>query len=166
MRYSSGIAAAAVLAACGGSLARAGGDSGGGGQSAVSLQPGEWEMTTTIIRMSVPEPTTNLPVPPPHTARVCVTPEQAASPARDLTESLDGCTGQNHWGPDGRIEVSLLCETPQGAVQLRIDGHHRATAVDLNQQVSTRWEGSTLVMDARITGRRIGECTARRPASR
>jgi hypothetical protein len=159
MRYLSGIVATALLAASGGTQDRQAGDS-AGGAAATSIEPGEWEMTTTIIRMSVPEPAADLPVPPPHTARICITPEQAASPARDLTGRLDGCTGQNHWGADGRIEISLRCPTPQGAVQVRIAGRHSAASVELDQKVITHWEGSALEMDARITGRRIGGCRA------
>lgn len=158
MRHLSGIAAIVLIAASGGSGHR---DAPAGGEPppVTSIEPGEWEMTTTIVRMRVPEPTTDLPVPPPHTARVCITPEQAAAPGRDFT-GRDGCTGQNHWGADGRIEISLRCPTPMGAVQVRIAGQHSATSVELDQKVITRWEGSALEMDARITGRRIGECRA------
>lgn len=158
MRHWSGIAAIVLIAASGGSGHREA-SAGGEPSAATSIQPGEWEMTTTIVRMRVAEPTADLPVPPPHTARVCITPEQAASPGQDFTDR-DGCTGQNHWGADGRIEISLRCPTPQGAVQVRIAGRHSATSVELDQKVITHWEGSALEMDARIAGRRIGTCRA------
>jgi hypothetical protein len=164
MSYSSGIAAAAVLSAFGGSLSGEGGNSGGGQPAAVSLQPGQWEMTNTIVRMSVPGMPADLQMPPPNTTRTCITPEQAASPTFDLTNhEYRDCTVETNSIAGGRIHFSVQCQIPQGTIRATIDGRHDATTIALDHRISTRWQDATAEVDSRLTGRRIGECPAGEP---
>jgi hypothetical protein len=168
MRLVIGIAAVAALAACGGGNdggnKAADGKTGGGGSSAATMQPGEWEMTTTITRMNVPglPAGTSPPMPGPQTSRTCLTAAEVAENANFVNESAgEGCTAQNSRMSGGRIEANVQCTRPQGQVRMTMNGQYTATTLEMTQQVQTSAPGGQNVeMEARIAGRRIGDCPA------
>ena len=169
MRQLIGIAAVLALAACGGGSEggdgnkAAEGKAGGGASAGVTMQPGQWEMTTTITRMAVPGMPAgmNAPIPPPQTARNCLTAEEVAQTnANFINESAgEGCTSENSSMSGGRIQATIQCNRPEGQVRMTMSGQYTATTIDVTQQVRTAAQGGqNIEMDSRITGRRIGDC--------
>lgn len=162
------LAAAAALSACGGgdgdgnkAAGAAGG--GGGGAGGATMQPGEWEMTTTVTNMNVPGMPAGMkaPMPAPQTARNCLTPADVAENANFVNESAgEGCTAQNSSMRGGRIQATVQCNRPEGQMRMTMNGQYTPTTLELTQQVQTTAGGQNVEMEARITGRRIGDCPA------
>ena len=174
------VSAAALLAAACGSESGSGNRSeagkagagnssaaaGGGGSAAPALQAGEWEMTTQVLSMNIPNMPKGMspPLPQPTTVRTCVTPEQAANPSGGfLTGSGDdgGCTSENVSMSGGRIQATVQCRAETGTMRSTINGEMSATSYAITQQVETSAQGMTMEMESRTTGRRIGDCPAR-----
>lgn len=167
MKFSIAFTATAMLAAFGIDPGAASGQpDGGGAPAAMAVQPGEWEMTTAIVRMQFPDRRAGetIPVPPPSTTRSCITPEQAASPTLDLAQHSQNadCTLVDNSSGGGRLRISLLCRLPPGAMRVTIDGRYTATTLELDQRMTIDGASGPMEMDARIAGRRIGECRGRR----
>ena len=165
MRLLIGIAAAAAASACGGG-SDGGNEAGGGkagGSAGAAMQPGQWEMTTTVTRMNVPGmPAGVNPTPPPNTSRTCLTAEDVRENANFVSESAgEGCTSQNASMSGGRIQATIQCNRPEGQMSMTMDGQYTPTTLALTQQIRTSMAGGQNVeMDARMTGRRIGDCPA------
>ena len=168
MRHSIALAAALALAGFGAGYAVRAAISGGREEPpTVAMQPGEWETTTTIVRISLPGMPSDAPLPPPSTARNCLTPEQAASPHVVRGIEDPNCTQQDGSAAAGRIRISLQCRTPESTTEATIEGNYTATTFDATQQTRTQMEEATIEIDARIAGRRIGDCPrAGRPTRR
>ncbi|HYJ31363.1 MAG TPA: DUF3617 domain-containing protein [Allosphingosinicella sp.] len=169
MRLLIGVAALVALSACGGGNEGDGnkaadGKAGGGGGSAATMQPGEWEMTTTVTRMNVPgmPAGANAPMPGPQTARTCLTAADVAENANFVNETAGaGCTSQGGSMSGGRIQANVQCTRPEGQMRMTMNGQYTATTLEMTQQVQTSMPGGQNVeMEARIAGRRVGDCPA------
>lgn len=168
MRKSSAAIAVLLLAACGGQSGNeqgAEGEAGGAAGASVSLQPGQWEMTTEVVSMNIPNMPAGMtpPMPPPTTVRTCLTPEQAAAPGGDfITGSGEGggCRSENMSMENGRIQGTVQCQAEGGSMTAAVSGQFTPTSYEINQQVETSAEGMTMEMESRTTGRRVGDCPA------
>ena len=172
------IAAAAVLmlAACGGSgdgeadrtadkaEAESGAGSAAAGGAAFAMNPGEWEMTVQMVRMSAPGvPAGAMPQAPATTVRTCLTPEQASQPTPGFLTgggqagADSNCTYENFSNAGGRIQGTVQCTMPEGTMRMTLDGTVTATSYEMTQQ--TQMSGANqMEMENRITGRRVGDC--------
>ena len=177
MRRSTAILAAVLLASCGGTngndqkaaegaeaTADASGSGGGAGAS-VTMQPGQWEITTTVAEVSMPNMPQGMsaPTPPPTTVRTCLTAQQATAPSGSfLTGSGEGagCTTENMSMSGGRIRGTVQCNQQGTRMRSTMDGQFAPTSFEVNQQVETSAQGMDMTMQSRVTGRRIGDCPA------
>lgn len=168
-----------ALAACGGqsgneqaaksgnAAAESGGTAAAGagaGAAAASLQAGQWEITTAVLSMEVPNMPAGMspPTPPPTTVRTCLTPDQARAPNGGfLTGSGEGsgCTAQNMSMTGGRIQGTVQCSQQGSQMHSTMEGQFSPTSFEINQQVETAAQGMTMNMRSRTTGRRVGDCT-------
>jgi len=175
MKHSIAAAAALMLAACGsqseGDGEKAGEKgaavtSGAAGGGAVAMTPGQWEMTVQMIRMTVPgmPEGASPPAMPATTIRTCLTPEQASQPNADFltgTSANGDCSYENMSMGGGRLQGSVQCNTPGGAMRATFEGQFTPTSYEMTQQAQVGNEGSPgMEMETRITGRRIGDCPA------
>lgn len=163
-------AAVLVLAACG--------KSGGGNESSgsgggilgggVSLQPGEWEMKTEFVNVAA----AGLPAgmaegmkkSASSTTRTCMTPEEAKGPKGDLFagDKSGNCKSEGFSWSGGKISGKTTC-TGQGGVGktvMTMDGSYAAQTMDMTMKSETDLAGKPMTMEMRITGRRVGECSA------
>ena len=172
MRQWIGIAALA-LAACGcngdkaadGNAADGNAASAGGGSAAAQMQPGLWEITTTVASINVPNMPAGVtpPLPPPTTVRTCLTPEQAAQPNADfLTGSGEsgGCTYESSSMSGGRIEATVQCNADGAQMRSAMNGQFTPDSYEVTQRVTTSAQGMNMEMESRTTGRRVGDCPA------
>jgi hypothetical protein len=172
MRLWIGITGALALAACSGGnegddgnkAASAKGGAGGGGSAGLTMQPGEWEMTMTVTKMTAPGMTADMAAAqPPQTARNCLTAEEVAQANANFVGGIsgsEGCTSENSSMSGGRIQATIQCNTPQGQARVTMSGQYTATTLDITQQMRTNAGGQNVEMDSRITGRRVGDCAA------
>ena len=145
---------ALALVSCGGA------DSGGAGGSG-TFQPGQWEMTMQMVRMNAPNlpQGTQMPLPPPQTIRHCMTEQEASRPGADLLAGgQSGCTSNNVSFADGRIQGNVQCTQQGTTMDMTLSGEYTPTTMEMNQQIRTQQAGTTVEMEARMTGRRVGDC--------
>lgn len=173
MRQWIGLASALALTACGGGgdgNSAAGGNgtaapAGGGGAAGAAMQPGQWEITTTVTRMNIPGMPAGAtpPMPAPTTVGVCLTPEQAARPGADFVTGsgqAQGCTYESNSIAGGRIQARVQCAMPGGSMRSNITGQFTATSYEVSQQVTVPAQGANMEMESRTVGRRVGDCPA------
>jgi hypothetical protein len=168
-------AAALALTACGSSekggnasSAAGGSGSGGGSASGVSLQPGEWEMKTEVVNVTAE----GLPAgiaeglksQASSTTRTCMTPEEAKGPKGDMFAQGNpaNCKSEGFSWAGGRIQGKTTCTGQGGAGKtvMTMDGRYGAQNIDMTMKSETDLGGKAMNMEMRVSGRRVGECTA------
>ena len=173
-------AAALALAACGGSgndkggNAQAGGGNGsaaaggGGSASGVSLRPGEWEMKTEVVNVAAE----GLPAgiaegmkaQASSTSKTCMTPEEAKGPKGDMFSGNNpaNCKSEGFSWSGGRINGKTTCtgQGGVGATEMTMSGSYGAETIDMTMKSKTDLAGKAMTMEMRVSGRRVGECTA------
>jgi hypothetical protein len=171
------IAAAGLLAlaACGSSGSKSGGNgaasatsSGGGGApgAAISLQPGEWEMTMEMLNVTAPgmPPAVAAQMKRRTTSRTCMSPEEAKGPKPDTfvpQQNGMNCKREDFaWG-GGRIHGKTTCTgiNGSGTIVTEMDGEYSAQSMDMTMKTDTKTSGVSMAAEMRLTGRRVGECT-------
>lgn len=164
-------AAVLVLAACGkpgggneSSAAAGGGGSGGG----ISLQPGEWEMKTEVVNVAAEGLPAGMAEGMKKTAssttRTCMTPEEAKGPKGDLFagDKSGNCKSEGFSWAGGRISGKTVCTGQGGAgkTEMTMDGTYSAQNMDMTMKSKTDLGGKAMTMEMRVSGRRLGECSA------
>jgi hypothetical protein len=183
-------AAALALAACGSSGGDKAGESGGNGSAAatgsggdsskgaasgeggsgsgVSLQPGEWEMKTEVVNVKVeglPEGVADgMKAQAGGTNRTCMTPEEAKGPSADVFAKNNpaNCKSEGFSWSGGRIQGKTTCtgEGGAGKTVMTMDGRYSPQSIDMTMKSETDMMGKAMTMEMRVSGRRVGECTA------
>jgi hypothetical protein len=171
-------AAALALASCSGgdkggeggngSAAAAQGGGSGGSASGVSLQPGEWEMKMEVVDVKVEGLPEGLAEGMKSQAgginRTCMTPEEAKAPKGDIfaNDKSGNCKSEGFKWEGGRIEGKTTCAGQGGTGQtvMTMDGKYSAQSIDMTMKSETDMMGKPMTMEMRVSGRRVGECTA------
>ena len=138
----------------------------------VRVAPGEWERRIEILSVEAPGMPHELaarlrqPRPP---LRYCITPEQAAQPARvsdAIARPQAGCTMRDFTMQDGRMEGRMVCrEGTPAQTTTAMSGSYSPEGFDYRSRVEMPppiGEG-VVRLDVRTTGRRIGPCPAQAP---
>lgn len=141
----------ATLTACGGAAAES------------TLAPGQWEMTTEVTNVTIPNlpAGVNPPMPPASTSSYCLTPEQARNPdANFVTGSGNsgGCSSQDYAMRDGRISGNVQCQHQGATMRASITGQYQRENFEMNMDMQTAMQGQNIQMKTRTTARRTGEC--------
>jgi hypothetical protein len=171
-------AAALALAACGssgGDKASEGGNgstaatgSSGGAASGVSRQPGEWEMKTEVVNVKVeglPEGVADgMKAQAAGTNRTCMTPEEAKGPSADVFAKNNpaNCKSEGFSWSGGKIQGKTTCsgEGGTGKTVMTMDGRYTPQSIDMTMKSETDMMGKAMTMEMRVSGKRVGECTA------
>lgn len=164
-------AAVLVLAACGksggGNESSAAGGGGSASASGVNLQPGEWEMKTEVVNVAAE----GLPAgiaegmkaQASSTTKTCMTPEEAKGPKGDIFAGKDSnCKSENFSWSGGTIKGKTVCTGQGGAgrTEMEMDGKYSAQSIDMTMKSKTDLAGKAMTMEMRVSGRRVGECSA------
>jgi hypothetical protein len=174
MRILTGTAAVAAmlaLAACG-SSDKSGGNgtaaASGGGSGGVSLQPGEWEMKMEVVDVKAE----GLPAgmadgmkkSASSTTKTCMTPEEAKGPKGDIFagNKSGSCKSEGFKWEGGRIQGKTTCPGQAGTGQtvMTMDGRYSPQSIDMTMKSETDLMGKPMTMEMRVSGKRIGECSA------
>ena len=161
-------AAVLALAACGSPGSGGNESSAVGGGSGVSLQPGEWEMKTEVVNVSAeglpPGMMDSMKQSAASTTRTCMTPEEAKGPKGDLfaDDKSGNCKSEGFRWAGGRIQGKTICTSPggPGKTVMEMDGRYSAQSIDMTMKSETDLGGKAMKMEMRMSGRRVGECTA------
>ena len=173
MRMLTAAAALLALAGCGGAddgndATAANGASGAAasGGGSVQLEPGLWEMKAEVVNVEgLPKEIGDaMKSAAGQAQQSCITPEEVKEANAGLLtgENDKDCKQEGFAFRDGRIQGKLVCtggDTP-GTATLEMNGTYSARALDLTQKMTTAGEGPSMVMETRLTGRRVGECPA------
>jgi hypothetical protein len=178
-RRTAALAATLLLAACSGqggneqdanaagNQASGGGSGGeaGGGAASVALQPGMWETTVEVTRLSVSNMPQGItpPTPPPTTASYCLTAEQAAQPSAGFLTGggeAGGCSYENFSMANGRMSGSVQCNVAGTSSRSTFDGQFTPSSYEITTQVTATAAGMTTETETRTTARRTGDCPA------
>lgn len=143
--------------------------------SAVSLQPGQWETTVRFTSIDIPGAPEAAVAPmrammtQPQTRSECVTPEQAANPTGNLLSPGGGansCTYTENTFAGGTIRVRGTCqEGGRGRMTMSMEGSYTATTMEAQitseVQAPPGTQGpQTVRMAGALTGRRTADCPA------
>jgi hypothetical protein len=166
MKYALTAGTALLLAAC-------------GSQQGVSLQPGQWEMTTKMTQVDAP----GMPEPllaqmrtqlasQTQTQSDCMTAQEAANPAGNIvnagTQGGAGCQFSESTFAGGNINVRGTCTGPGGPGSMRMTLEGTYTATTMDARISTEMQAppgmpggaQNIRVSGTLTGRRSGECTS------
>ncbi|HEX8483001.1 MAG TPA: DUF3617 domain-containing protein [Allosphingosinicella sp.] len=142
--------------------------SGAASGSAVNLQPGEWEMKMEVVNVKVeglPEGVAEaMKKETGKASRTCMTPEEAKGPKGDLftKDNPGNCKSEGFAWVNGRIQGKTVCqgEGGTGKTEMTMDGRYTPQSMDMTMKSDTDMMGKKMTMEMRMTGRRLGECTA------
>ncbi|HEX8380295.1 MAG TPA: DUF3617 domain-containing protein [Allosphingosinicella sp.] len=163
-----GAAAAVGGGGGGGEAATPAKGSGGASGAAVNLQPGEWEMKMEVVNVKVeglPEGVAEaMRKETGKASRTCMTPEEAKGPKGDLftKDNPGNCKSEGFAWVNGRIQGKTVCQGEGGAgkTEMTMDGRYTPQSMDMTMKSDTDMMGKKMTMEMRMTGRRVGECTA------
>jgi hypothetical protein len=134
--------------------------------ASMKLEPGQWEATNEVISASspaLPKEALQQMTGQKTTVSNCVTPEQAAKPSANFLSAQKGldCTYEDVAMRGGKIAGTMSCRggAIPGEVRTRLSGTYEAERYEINMKMETGVGPASITIDARTTGRRVGECT-------
>lgn len=148
-------------------------------QSAVNLQPGQWEMTTIVTGVQAPGASAEMlaqmraGMSQRQVMSECMTPEQVADPKRWLQNPgapAERCTFTDQTLAGGVIRVASTCPLPDGgSTRVSLEGTYTATTIEARGSAQVV-AGSSAPPDiprnvsttGTMTARRTGDCPAGR----
>jgi len=123
----------------------------GSGAAAQGMEPGEWELTTTIASPMMPQPQTM-------TVKRCIKAEDLAEPSRWMGGKPPGsdCT----LTPQARDArgASWVMACPSSGMKGKGRARFTAGMMDSEMQMSGMQEGKKFELSTRTRGRRLGPC--------
>ena len=138
---------------------------------AEALQPGEYELTTTVDAVRSTDgtaPATNMKVAAEgeetEKVRVCVAKDGAIDPLI-FAEASDKCTPSSTYMRSGRMSLQFNCNRAnRGQLTQTVDGTFTATSFEARVMTSSYFSGpGDYSMTRTLTGARVGDCPAAQP---
>jgi len=132
--------------------------------------PGQWELTAEVTRFAKSDqgtPRINTPVGTRTTENVCV-----GAGDRLASELFSGggyrCTYPTYYVRNGRLNLTLNCRRDglTGDIPMNVTGTFEANGIEYTRNLRTSLiSDGDVEIDARVTGRRTGDCTPQAPAA-
>lgn len=142
-------------------------------KSKLELAAGQWETTAEYDNVRVTEGTTpavKAVVGEKVAGSACVGEGEGKKPQPALFAAPgDSCTYQNFYMSRGRINADMRCrrEGVSGDIMVAVQGTYTADSLDLTTDTRTVLAGSgDIAATGKMTGRRVGECSAEIPAGK
>ena len=137
------------------------------GSEGLTIQPGEWEVTTQMQMGRPPNMPAGMRMPdvPPTTTRHCTTAEDVARGNRAFLGGGSGahgvdCDYRNVSIAGGRIQGVSTCRRAGMEMAMTMDGTMTPTAYDIDERIRMTMRGRTSETTGHMSGRRVGECAA------
>lgn len=136
----------------------------------VEMQPGQWQTKIEILKMDMPG-MENLPpqyaekmkteLMKPRTIESCMTPEDVKDRQSKIFTGGDSkCKFEKYEMSGGSIDAVMACPGPQGDMKMKMKGSFNGDTFTVNQEMDMKGPTGNAHSEARITGKRIGECPA------
>lgn len=132
-------------------------------ERASALQPGEYELTTTVDSIRSTDATTpasklkqgDAPV----TTRTCIGPDNQIEPAA-FVEAGESCTAGDTYMSGGRMSLQLQCNRPgKGSLSHVVDGNFKADSFSGTVITATIFSGSgDYELRRSVEAKRVGDC--------
>ena len=133
----------------------------------VRISPGLWESTSEVLNVTAP----NLPRDvqnrmkgPSTTTRHCISEEQASRPdANFLATRQDNCAYRDFTMRAGRMQGTMVCRGGDmpGEATATMNGEYGPESYDMRIRMEMAGPvDSTMTIETRASGRRVGECPA------
>ena len=128
--------------------------------AAQSVQPGNWEIVTTVESIELPGAPAGIaammkgrPLKVSH----CVTPEEAARGPQDMIKARKECQFARYSMTGGKLSSEMTCKQGGSSMTTTVDGSFTATSFTTSgRTVATG--GRPMTMTATTVGHRIGDC--------
>lgn len=134
--------------------------------TAAAPEPGEWELAAEVTAFNKADsgkPRIDTPAGTKSTEKLCL----AAGGEQLQTDFFSGdgykCTYGNYYVRGGTINLTLSCvnEKLNEAVLMAVDGSFEGDSVTFNRNLRSAFStDGDVVIDSKITGKRIGDCAA------
>lgn len=133
----------------------------------VTVQPGEWEVTSEIVSMDAPN------MPPEvmktlagkkTTMRNCITPEEAAKPEGNFlaVQQESGCTYQDWSMSGGTMRGTLTCQKPGTPIKtmMKMNGEYAESSYEIDMEMTQSGlpGGQSMTTKTHAAAKRIGDC--------
>jgi hypothetical protein len=160
-----------ALGACGkagnGSKAGGGGSSILGGSGAATIQPGLWEMSaeSNVSGAGLPPGYAQMMKGHKDTKRDCITPEEAASPAKMMKSGKDGnCDYSGFSFGNGHIQGTITCGggpgKTGGKATMTMNGQYDAQNYAYTSTMTSEGQGMNMTIETKAVAHRVGDCPA------
>ena len=130
-------------------------------------QPGEWEMKTEVVNVKAegmpPGMAEGMKQSASSTTRTCMSAEDAKGPKGDLFtgDKSGNCKSEGFSWAGGKISGKTTCGTDSsGRTVMTMDGQYSPQSIDMTIKSATNVAGREVAMEMRMSGRRVGECSA------
>lgn len=158
-----------VLAACSDNVEADEKAKGAADAASLELAAGQWETTTEITEVTARDGGTPvLKVAEKSVVSTCVAEGEGKKPTPAVLAGMEECSYDTIYMSRGRVTASLSCTKPglSGKFLVSTEGTYTAEAFDTSAQIETSLSGDGDVRaQARITGRRTGDCAAQEPTA-
>lgn len=138
--------------------------------AAVKMKPGEWEVTAEMVDNKITGAPAGMPAMPQQAKVVtknCLTAAQAEKPTAMFGQGMEqfknSCTYDSFQMSGGKIDATMHCDLPQGQkVTATTHGTFTDTSMssESESEVTGMPNGMSVSTKMKVTGRRIGECSA------
>ncbi len=133
--------------------------------AAPALQPGLWEQRNDPGAASLAgRPLTDLPIDPIKTDRICLTPAEAAEPAKWFSrDTLSDCMLDRAKLDGGKVDIAGTCTPPDDGLKrgtVKLTGRYDAQSFDIAFATTTDTTQGMMGFAGRMQGRRVGDCPA------
>ena len=138
----------------------------------VTLEPGEWENTVTIVDVNIE----GLPEGAPAgimdsmkgkvtTSKSCITKEQAENPGAEFFAAQEetNCEVKKFNMSGGAVSSEMSCSNMGGApgsMTMAMDGQYGPSSYDMTMKMDGGAGGMKMNISAKSSGKRIGDCPA------
>jgi hypothetical protein len=131
----------------------------GAAHAASPIQPGLWEMTTGIDTIDMPSapPAMAQAMRQPRTARICITPEQAAQGPKSIQQADKSCKVARYDMAGGKYVADVVCRRPTVTMTTHTAGTYSPTTLAAKSQMSSTGQ-MKMAMTMTVAGRRVGAC--------
>ena len=131
-----------------------------GPAAAQTIQPGQWQTTSTVQQMEMPGMPAGLAglvKRKPTTISNCVTPEQAKAGPQEMLKSAPECRFTRFSMAGGKYASEMVCARGGMTTTATSTGTYSATSLDAVSRIVGTGDHQ-MKMTVAVSGRRVGEC--------
>ena len=133
--------------------------------AAPALEPGLWEQRNDPGAASLAgRPLDDLPIDAIKTDRICLTPAEAAEPAKWFSrDTASDCTLNRAALYGGKVDIAGSCRPPDDGLKrgtVKLTGRYDPRSFDIAFTTTTDTAQGLMGFSGRMRGRRVGDCPA------